>query len=859
VKTLQFSRLLYPLSLLLLFLLGCTPKAPADTVVTPAPTAAVTTITFLTLGLDQQPYQAWAAAFNAQHPTLHVEVLDPTDFGPAGPRTESTTLLAMLTQAADVVLFADVDAATLARSGLVHDVQPWLGQDAGFEPEDFYPTLLERYRDETGLWGLPLTVAPLVLRVDQAAWNAAGLATPEPAWSSNEFVAAAQALTDPLTGRWGFVDGGGYGGVTDFLALNGARLVTHEAPAFLDAQAVAALAWYGDLARQHRVMPSDAEVCGTSSTCGGAAGMWIDALGGRPPDEGTRVLALPQSSARGRYPANVSTLYLSARASHPDAAWQWMSYLTRQLPPAGRLPVRRSVFTSPAYRENQTEAALATYAHILDHLTPAPWRYPWATGALEWLTTEGLASLLQGMTTAQAVLDEAQSRALAAQSAYAGAAPAAPPEPLDPTPPADQRATVTVFAGGISNNALKELAGVFEEEHPDIHIRIKGLPTRPMGWEYLMESSDVVPMKPGRVCGVWDSLFLNLGPLIEADSGFDANDFYPSALAAFECQGQLLALPHQVDVILLAYNKRLFDAAGLPYPSPEWTWDDVLVAAQRLTRREAPQQWGLALPATMWYELPLILTAQKVMPVSGEAGAPSLLSHPDAAWAIEWVRDLALVHEVMPPLVRGDLGTQMDMFHKGQVAMMLSGYSGAIPDEFTNVALVELGVIALPVTGHPATGYSIEGWAISARTAHPQAAWRWIEFLSRQPGGIRLLPARRSLHTGFTFGVEQGPARDEVRAVYRHSLEHYADAWSMVQIDDPLDRFVFYQAYAEAVLQGWTTSRPAEDALRDAQAKFAAYEGCLETSGEHDAEARSESCALEAGLPEWLVLLGFVE
>ena len=406
--------------------------------------------------------------------------------------------------------------------------------------------------------------------------------------------------------------------------------------------------------------------------------------------------------------------------------------------------------------------------------------------------------------------------------------------------------------------ALKELAQVFEEAHPDIRIRFRQPPAGPSRWEKITESADVLTIVPG-VCDVWDSLFLDLGPLIEADSGFDANDFYPSALAAFECQGQLLALPHEVDVNLLAYNKRLFDAAGLPYPSPEWTWDDVLVAAQRLTRREAPQQWGLVLPATMWYELPLILTAQKVLPVSGEADATNLLFSPDAAWSIEWVRDLALVHEVMPPFVRGDLGTHSDMFHKGQVAMMLSHYSSAIPDEFTNVALVELGVIALPVTGDPATGHIVTGWAISARAAHPQAAWRWIEFLSRQPGSIRLLPARRSLHTGFTFGVEQGPARDEVRAAYRHSLEHYADAWGMVQIDDPFEKDAVYRAFVEAVLQGWTTSRPAEDALRDAQAKFVAYGACLETSQEQDAEARSKSCALEAGLPEWGLLWGLVE
>jgi multiple sugar transport system substrate-binding protein len=562
VKMFQFPKLRYPLWALLILLFGCTPKAPVDTVVTPAVGPGVTTITFLALGPDQQPYQAAAAAFNAHHPTLHVEVLDPADIGPADPRTDTIALLAMLMRAADVVLFSDVDAATLARSGLVRDLQPWQSQEAGFEPDDFYPTLLDRYRDETGLWGLPLHVVPTVLMADQEAWNAAALALPQPAWTWNEFVAYAQALTDPGEGRWGFVDGGGYGGVTHFMALNGASLVTHEVPAFLDAQAVEALAWYAGLARQHQIMPADADVCGMSSTCWNAAGMWVESLGQKVPDERTRILTLPQGNAGGRFPANVSTLYLSARTPHPDATWQWMSYLTRQLPPSGRLPVRRSVFTSPAYRENQDEATLATYAHTLDHLIPGPRRYPWAADALEWLAAEGISTLLQGETTAQAVLEEAQSRALAAQRAYAGAVPTPLPEQVDPTPAPDDRITVVVRSH--PDAALQELAQVFEDEHPDIHIRFKQPPTGFSSWEDVAESADVISLMPV-ACGVRDQLFLNLRPLIEADGGFDESDFYPSTLATFECQGRLYALPHQVDAHILAYNKHLFDAASVPY------------------------------------------------------------------------------------------------------------------------------------------------------------------------------------------------------------------------------------------------------------------------------------------------------
>jgi multiple sugar transport system substrate-binding protein len=42
----------------------------------------------------------------------------------------------------------------------------------------------------------------------------------------------------------------------------------------------------------------------------------------------------------------------------------------------------------------------------------------------------------------------------------------------------------------------------------------------------------------------------------------------------------------------LVYNKTLFAQAGVPLPGPDWTWDDVLDAAKRLTAPDK-NQWGI--------------------------------------------------------------------------------------------------------------------------------------------------------------------------------------------------------------------------------------------------------------------------
>ncbi len=46
--------------------------------------------------------------------------------------------------------------------------------------------------------------------------------------------------------------------------------------------------------------------------------------------------------------------------------------------------------------------------------------------------------------------------------------------------------------------------------------------------------------------------------------------------------GKLYGVPKDKDVICLAYNKELFDQAGVAYPDENWTWDDLVTASQTI-------------------------------------------------------------------------------------------------------------------------------------------------------------------------------------------------------------------------------------------------------------------------------------
>ena len=68
----------------------------------------------------------------------------------------------------------------------------------------------------------------------------------------------------------------------------------------------------------------------------------------------------------------------------------------------------------------------------------------------------------------------------------------------------------------------------------------------------------------------------------DADVKWD--EFAPSARATVQPTGvKTIGFPAIVDNLSLIYNKTVFDAAGVDYPTADWSWDDFRAAAKKLT------------------------------------------------------------------------------------------------------------------------------------------------------------------------------------------------------------------------------------------------------------------------------------
>ncbi|MEM7028214.1 MAG: extracellular solute-binding protein [Chloroflexota bacterium] len=82
-----------------------------------------------------------------------------------------------------------------------------------------------------------------------------------------------------------------------------------------------------------------------------------------------------------------------------------------------------------------------------------------------------------------------------------------------------------------------------------------------------------------------DGLLLNMQPLV--DENINPDDYFAAAFAAGrspnKVDSDMYAFPLRFVETILYYNIDAFDAAGVDYPTADWTWDDFLTAAQALT------------------------------------------------------------------------------------------------------------------------------------------------------------------------------------------------------------------------------------------------------------------------------------
>lgn len=134
-----------------------------------------------------------------------------------------------------------------------------------------------------------------------------------------------------------------------------------------------------------------------------------------------------------------------------------------------------------------------------------------------------------------------------------------------------------------------QLAEAYMEEHPNVTIEMEytdgnGYLTKMQTWMTSNTLPDVFGLANDHYLQFKGSdQFEDLAPYIEAD-GLEGEWDMDSLKATFgDEDGTIAATPFIEKTFAMAYNKDLFDQAGVEYPTEDWTVEDMLDAAEKIT------------------------------------------------------------------------------------------------------------------------------------------------------------------------------------------------------------------------------------------------------------------------------------
>lgn len=286
--------------------------------------------------------------------------------------------------------------------------------------------------------------------------------------------------------------------------------------------------------------------------------------------------------------------------------------------------------------------------------------------------------------------------------------------------------------------AYQQFLEDFQAAHPG--VTIEALETPPEFDQQLL-----VDLAAGTAPDVWQQDASTVARLVDGGHVLDMRTcvelvpelnldrFFPTVLDIHEApDGAIYDLPNDFTPMVIYYNPLAFEQAGVPVPTEDWTWDDLVEKAKLLTidseGRNANDpdfdpdnvaQYGFRVRQFSFEWI------YRVWENGGDVISPDgttvsgYLDSPETIEAIQFHRDLLLEHHVSPPLATLDQMTQsvgfLDRFLTGEFAMFDRGHWELVGlrnnPEYTPEAVA---VVGQPQKVNDATVIYESSWAIRA-------------------------------------------------------------------------------------------------------------------------------------------------
>lgn len=829
---------------------ACTPTPPTPMTTTPNAVELVT-ISFAANESARDTYMPLIEAFEAANPHIQIrfeslntitEITDTTS-------NHSNQQLAQTVHAVDTAAVSFVTPDDIPR-GYLRNLTPFIDADRTFQRDDYHNGALEILSQDGDIYLLPHARPVFFTSYNKELWSQSQLPPPTPEWTLQDVLAAAEQIATNST--QGDQIYGIDGATSAFIGKIGSRTDLLNTPleqTTLDDPTIATLleevitltkngVIYDEIVHSGREI--DLEVL-QQLILDQRLGIWSpDIMTFLPPEQqpdfeiGTIATPpLPTPFFWGSAPGFI----MSNGTQHPEEAWRWLSFLSQQPAPfqaevsqvPSHFPARKSIAEQVGYWDKLDDEAAAAIQTLLER--PGGVFDHSLDERLYMTLYSALYAALSGEQTPEEALEGAQTMLENnIAQAQTQAQPVGTPEPfVVVTPMPDEApagaATITFGTLGFNDDQLRQIARAFHQQQAEVFVNIDGSNAGP--------NRNFANTAANTDCFMWIDpphleqmdATLDLQPLIDADNTFALDNYATGLLAPYQRESELHGLPYAVDLLALAHNQELFEAAGIEPPNPEWTPADFQAAAQQLTLGSGDeQQYGYATTGPHPKELFFFLDRLEVATTQGSDPIQPNFTDPRLIEAVQWYIDLlrsTSPHTQLQGYTIDSWPTVgSEAIFQGRAGMwFVFGLSSVDHGSSTFTTVLTPPPLS---TGTVTTNrLRMLGFHISANTSQPRACWTWLKHLTNDTSGLQgLFPANRALITNQT--LPDGAA--EVYAAYDEAL---SQSTATLTNDAMIDYFWFLRAVDRA-LQGADLA----EELADAQTLTEQYLDCV--SGDTD-------------------------
>jgi multiple sugar transport system substrate-binding protein len=389
-------------------------------------------------------------------------------------------------------------------------------------------------------------------------------------------------------------------------------------------------------------------------------------------------------------------------------------------------------------------------------------------------------------------------------------------------PAKDTTATISVSNwGDPGDKAVYDgVAERFKEKYPNVTVNNNFTPITT--WtEYVNklvtqaaagQAPDVINIATeGVELGLTNELFSPLDGFLKNDPEAKAlrEDIDPKLLAGFSKDGSTYLMPNTFNTMVIYYNTKMFEAAGIERPSDDWTWDDFLEISKKLTTGSgANKVYGFAMPYYSFGITPWLYSNGTSM--MSEDLKTAQLTDPQVQKTVEWVRDLATKYGVSPQPKGSD---PYQLFPAGKAAMTGAGHF--VTGGFAKAGFSDYDILPWPKGTTKSTVFGAGAFAISKTSKNQELAWEFIKMLTDQQTQKKWADAGSAVPSTKTAASSK-----EFLAAPEHASEFYNSLSYAKPVAAPGAYNVLDPAFMRAmdeIMSGQDTGSSLEKAQKDVE------------------------------------------